>query len=211
MSTAIIASLALAAAASADDVKLHPLEAYSVEYKLEGSQTGTEVYHLADWGRRTATLTDSRMKVFGIESRTHTRTVTDGARITSYDLDKKTGTVTTNPMYDDVVAAVKKGGDPTETGKEMIRAFGFQPTGERATIAGESCEFWSGQLGRTCFTDDGITLQVETSMGGVTIRKVATKVARGDAGSGSVYAPEPGISVTEQPNIEELMKRMKQP
>ncbi|MDP9140968.1 MAG: hypothetical protein M3O62_09275 [Pseudomonadota bacterium] len=197
-------------AAADSSVRLHPLKAYTVEYRLEGQNAGTETYHLGDYGRRTATITDSTMKVFGIENRTHTRTVTEGDKVTTYDLARKTATTTTNPMHAQVAASMK-GRDAQEAGMEMIRAMGFSPSGERDTIAGEACEIWTGQLGRTCFTRDAITLKVETTMAGVTIRKVATAVRRGDAGPGSAYSAEAGVKAQEQPNINDILKKMRPP
>jgi hypothetical protein len=59
------------------------------------------------------------------------------------------------------------------------------------------------------FTDDGITLHAESSIAGITIRKIATSVRRGDPGPAAAYAPEPGVAVKEQPNLKDLMEKMR--
>jgi hypothetical protein len=209
MLRAAIAAAAMMIAPAAGAIELHPLEAYTVEYEVGGSKPGTIVEHSRNHGNQQARITDTTMTMAGMRIREHTRVIIDGASVTTVDLEKKTVTRTTNPLYESMTARMKDK-DGMELAHEMMRATGFAPSGATETILGESCEVWRhAQIGQeVCFTADGLTLRSDLKMGPVSVSMRATKVQRGDGGDDSLYQVPEGMKEVQAPDLGQLMGRI---
>lgn len=192
--------------------RLHPLKAYTVEYKQEGMQVGTVIEHSRNYGNQRSETTDATTNMMGMSIRHHQRVITEGNKITTLDLTKGTATQTTNPLYDSIAASMQ-GKDPVEAGKAMLTAMGGAPTGTSQTIAGETCQDWKlAQLGQDiCVTSDGLTLLVRSNMAGISMTRTAVKVTRGDGGPDAAFELPKGVKATQAPNIQQLMQQMRPP
>lgn len=188
----------------------HPLENYTVEYAMSGSQSGTAIWRSRNWGREQVQENDYVMKMAGMSIPTKNRTINKGREIITIDLIQNTATQTENPMFDSIAAKMKDK-DPVEFGKEMMRAFGHQQTDEKKSVAGESCVIWRNtQLGQeVCMTEDGLTLWSSTNMMGMAMTQIATRVDREDSGPDSAYQVPAGMTATQAPNMDDIRKMMR--
>lgn len=189
----------------AADQGFHPVESYTVVYKLEGTQTGTITEISRNHGGAVVQIRKVTTKVFGMTTTEDSRSITRAAQIINIDLKAQTATSTENPMYDLVAAAVEREG-AEEAGKSFIRALGHKETDEHRTIAGESCIVWinAGFGQEICMTDDAIPLLVDTTMLGMNITQTATEIRRGDGGPDEMFEVPAGIEVTETPSLKDI-------
>jgi hypothetical protein len=187
------------------------IEAFTIESKLTGFESGTLTEHVSDCGRKRAEVKDVTIAVAGFTKRTRQRIVYDGNQVITVDLDAGTVSRMTNPMYDKVVERMR-GRDGVEFGKEMMQAMGGRELGEAGTYADTACDRWEiASLGsRTCVTTWGGTLHVKTSMAGMESERVATAVRVGDGGTAEVYAYDE-TKVQQAPDLGAIMKKMKMP
>ena len=202
---AVFAVAACSQDASADD-KLHPVQAICVDYVQTGSMEGTVTECHRDWGHERYTIEDLSLNMMGMTNPNNRHTIIADDQITSWDRDTNAGTITTNPMYDDIVQAAD--GDMESFARDMIVAMGFTQTGTIRTIAGESCEDWtSASMGQMCFTEDAIVLDQTMSMGPTSISRVAVDVRYGDGGDEANYQVPSNVTITQGPDLSAILGR----
>lgn len=193
-------------------------EKFTIVSAQTGAQTGDVTEHVRDWGRQRAEVTHSTVSISGYTQAMNQKTVQNGDKIATVNLD--TGAVTTmdNPMYDTIVAKMK-GKSGLDFGKEIMTEMGGSATGEQGSFAGHDCEYWElPSVGaKTCVTAWGGTLHTNVSMGGMTFERKATEVRLGDGGPDDAFAYD-ASKATTAPNIGDIMKQaqeaaeaMKQP
>lgn len=189
-----------AMAASAPTPRLHPVRAFTIVYRLDGQMTGTETEHSDSYGYRRAVLSRTELRAGRQVVKANTRSYTIGDTTVTIDYAAGTASRIRNPMYDRIAArmATQRAEDFAIS---MIRAMGYQPTGARKTIAGESCAVWKGPTGETCFTSDALSLEVKQALGAVSITRTAISVRRGDPGPASVYQPDARYPITDAGDI----------
>lgn len=203
---AIWATLALAGAAGAGDTPvLHPLEAACVDYELTGQlQTGTTTRCHRKYGYEQYEIQDVSLNVGGHKQDTRKHTITIGDTIYAIDLATNTGTRTQNPLYERIVSAMENS-SAEDVGLRFISAMGFKPSGDRKTIAGHACEVYrSAQLGTSCVTADGLTLEISI-MGMVT---TAVRVTVGDGGEDANYTLHERVKITDGPDLNAILKKL---
>jgi hypothetical protein len=174
-----------------------------------GRQTGTSTTHVREWGRKRAEVNDTSISVASITQATRNRVIYEGARVITVDTATNAATAVTNPLYDEVVSAMRGRGG-VEFGQEIMTRMGGRKTDETGSFAGHDCEYWEiAQLGsRSCVTPWGATLHLRSSIGGITIEQTAAEVRLGDGGPDAAFAYD-ASKVTEGPDIGALMNRMK--
>jgi hypothetical protein len=202
--------------ATADpEVKLHPIEKYTIAYEFEGMQSGSSTQYNRDWGHLRAEVQDTTTSMMGVTIANKQRMIVKDAEIITIDLKTNTATTTKNPMYDRLVASLRDRNLTSEQlGEEMLRAMGGAPTGESGSFAGESCDWWAvQQVGqRLCITDDALTLRMEMNLGGMKMVQTATAVRRGDGGPDDAfdYSNIPVQKAPDMPDLSELLGKMPQ-
>lgn len=198
-----------AAAGAGGEERLYGEEKFSIVYRLSGQQEGAVTEYNRAWGRQRAEITDTVMRIAGRTMKTRTRAIYDGPNIATVNLDTGATTTTVNPMYDQLVGAMR-GRTGVEMGKEMMVAMGGQATGERGTFAGQACEYWTVPSfgARSCVTPWGATVKQTTTFAGVTIDKEATAVRVGDGGPDEAFAYD-ASKATAGPDVEKAMKVLK--
>lgn len=200
---ALLALAACSQEASAD-AKLHPVEAICVEYEQTGAMAGTTTECHRDWGHQRYTIETLTLSMMGVRRNHNRHVITADDQITSWDRDTNQGTVTTNPMYDQIVSAAD--GDMESFGNDMIVAMGFSQTGASKTIAGEACNVWSSAaMGQMCFTEDAIVLEQVMSMGPASIARRAVSIRRNDGGEASNYQVPNNVTIAQGPDLDALM------
>lgn len=204
-----LAVLPLAAHAGAD-VKLHPIEKYTISYEFEGMQSGTSTQYNRNWGHLRAEIQDTTTSMRGVTIANKQRMIVKDAEIIMIDLKTNTATKTRNPMYDRLIASLgERELTGEELGEEMLRAMGGSPTGESGSFAGESCNWWQvAQVGqKLCITNDALTLRMEMNLGGMRMIQTATSVKRDDGGPDDAfdYASIPVQDAPAMPDLSEML------
>jgi len=197
------------AAASGGDERFFGREAFTLVYRHSGSQSGTSTTHVREYGRKRVEINDTALSVAGMTHRTRTRVIYEGPRVITVDAQANTATAITNPLYEQVVAAMR-GRSGVEFGEQIMTQMGGRKTGESGVFVGQSCEYWEiAQLGsRSCVTPWGATLHLRSSLGGVLLEQTATDVRLGDGGPDAAFAYDPA-QITEGPNVGAIMNRLK--
>ena len=99
-----------------------------------GRQSVTTTIHVRDWGRLWVEINDTNISAAGINVLTRNRVIHDGARIITIDTASGRATGVTNPLYDQIVAAMR-GRSGVEFGRETMTQMGGRATGERGSFA----------------------------------------------------------------------------
>ncbi len=212
---AIIVSL-FAVNAWADDVRLHPLREFWIKYKQDGMMMKGEIIsQCRNWCNEAAETKKIKISTGGMTQVQNSRSVTIKDKIYNTDLDTGRTTVVRNPMYESIVKSVKRKG-VKDLNESMLSAWGFRPTDNVRTIAGEKCrDYKSDQMmGVTnCYTDDGLALRTEAPG----MVQVAIEFKRNDPGDETAYEiPNNPVQLESeaQPGmnqLEEIMKKMQMP
>lgn len=150
------------------------VESLLVEYRLEGTPSGTETLTFDRFGARERSVAEHVIELGAMRQTTSTTTLTEGAWITTLDADARRATRTQNPLYDQLVRAAD--GDVQEVGRRMLEAMGAERTGSEE-VAGLPCEVWEIPIGNSkSWIWNGVTLRTESRMGPLTTSKVAVRV-----------------------------------
>lgn len=182
-------------------------------FTLVGTQTGTEAgaftEHVRAWGRARVEIKDVTLSMMGVTRRTHTRVIYTGAEVATVDLETGSVTLMTNPLYSEVVDAMR-GRDGVEFGQAIMMQMGGRATGERGRYAGHECEYWElAQLGsRSCVTQWGATLHNVTDMAGVRFERTVTEVRMGDDGPDAAFEYD-AARATQAPSLEDIRAKMR--
>jgi hypothetical protein len=184
---------ALAAPAPGADTsqKFFGREAFTIVMEQTGREVGTVTLHYREWGRRSAEITKLTNTETGRE--TDTRSFTDGAA--SVTIDNLTGEVlvSENPFFHEAAAEASASAEDAFGPNAMAR-MNAEATGESATIAGETCDYWMLMGAKKCVAKWGPTLQSTMDIGDTVADRKAIEVRIGDGGPDSafVYVPPAG-------------------
>lgn len=163
-------------------------EAFTIVMQQTGREEGTLTLHYRDWGRRSAEIA----KLTNTETGEviDTRSFTDGA--VNVTIDNLTGKVQVfeNPYYhptaDDEPSTPDDG-----FGAAAMERLGGEKTGESASIAGQTCDYWNALGAKMCVAPWGATLHSTMGIGDTVADRKAVEVRLGDGGPDSafVYVP----------------------
>lgn len=183
-------------------------ETFTIEYEQSGAEAGTVTEHVRDWGRRRVEIVKTTIRVSTVTINKDTRAVFDGANVATVDNATGGVTTTTNPLYDDVVTAMR-GRSGVEFGEELMTRMGGKKTGEKGSFAGHECEYWevASLKTKSCVTPWGATLHISSSLVQVGFERKATAVRIGDGGPDAAFAYD-ASKAKATPNIEELMRQI---
>lgn len=166
----------------AQEQKYHPLESYTVKYRIEGNSTGEKTEYSGDWGRTLCWTEAVQVKRAGgtpvrINEKVITRIMGGEQWIIKINLDDNTGTKVKSPAFPEIYNRIK-GKDPAEFTKELITSSGAKRVGEK-TAGGEKCTEWElGEGARTCITDDLVRVESSLVLGDITVKETAVEVKR---------------------------------
>ncbi len=212
--TAMVAQGASHAAASENAAKLHPLEAYCIEYRVEGARTGrstecirghgaerVEIHALSPAGVGDALIRTevnaAQAEVSPAATPVLHRVIYRKDEIIAMDLTAGRGARVPNPESN-ALAAFMSG----KTGEEIAEAFAAaldgESDGEQQEIAGQTCTVWGtsqpGYEASWCISDQGLLLSF-TVVSSVT--KTAERVTIGDGGPAENYGIPAGMKIVD--------------
>lgn len=198
----IVAYVMVNAAAQAQEVKLSPIEAYTVVYTVSGQQSGTLTQYSRSFGVEQAQVNDITLQGGAMNT---VWLITLGDTITSYDPATQRAGSMANSSYAQL-AAVTAGKDGEELVSVLLQALSFTPTGAMQNHAGEACAVWeSTQLSQTrCVTPDGISLRIQIGTPGAGVEQMARSVSRGDPGPDNFYRVPEGVDITPVNTLNQL-------
>ncbi len=189
----LIFLLSAAPGSHAQEQKYHPLESYTVKYRIEGNSAGEKTEYSGDWGKKLCWVEVSEVRVPGgpplkINEKVITSIAGGEQWIVKINLDDNTGTKVRNPMFPEIYKRIK-GKDPREFTEEFMTNMGAKRVGEK-TVGGEKCTEWKiGEGAGTCITEDLVKLESSLALEKISVKETAVEVKRN--------APEPeGICET---------------
>ena len=180
--------------------KYHPLESYTVKYKIEGNSAGEKTEYSGDWGRTLCWVETSQAKVpeggtIRVNEKVITKIEGGDQWIIKINLDDNTGTKMKNPMFPEIFKRIK-GKDPKEFTREFMTNMGAKLTGEKVII-GEKCKEWMiGEGAKTCITEDLVKIESSLVIENISIKETAVEIKRnaqepaGICGTGSAVITE---------------------
>ena len=198
--TLIFLVIAVPPGSRSQEQKYHPLESYTVKYKIEGNSAGEKTEYSGDWGRTLCWVETSQAKVpeggtIRVNEKVITKIEGGDQWIIKINLDDNTGTKMKNPMFPEIFKRIK-GKDPKEFTQEFMTNMGAKQIGEKV-VSGEKCEEWViGEGAKTCITDDVVRVESSLVLEGVSIKETAVEVKRnaqepaGICGTGSAVITE---------------------
>ncbi len=181
-----------------------------VEYTISGPQKGTETLYFDDWGMREATHTHVVVEMMGFKQETNTLSILKDGYTYNIDLAKRTGTKTETPLMKELSARAEgEGKDIADIGEEILVRMGGKKVGTEEFL-GKKCDVWViEQMASKIWVYNGITLKSVTNMMGMEISKVATRFEENASiAKGKLDLP-PDIKFEDQPNIEDVMKKIR--
>ncbi len=173
--------------------KYHPLESYTVEYKMEGVNAGEKTHYSQKWGNLVCWVEVSELNMPGAPAQKKNEKVItyveDGQQwIITINQDDNTGTKMKNPMFEGVTAGME-GKTPKEFSEQFMKQLGGKVIGEK-TVNGEKCTEWELMGGaRTCITPDQISVESGMDMAGIKMKETAVKINRNDGGPKDICDP----------------------
>lgn len=175
-------NVAVSPDSGAAEQKLHPLETYTVKYKIEGNAKGEKTQYSKDWGRTLCWKEVSEATMPGVgtvkKNEQIVTTIKDGEQwIYTVNLGDNTGTKIKNPMFSEIYASMV-GKDPKEFSEKFMTDMGGKIVGEKV-VNGEKCKLWEiGGGAKACVTDDLITVESSVDMAGISVKETAIEVKR---------------------------------
>lgn len=179
-------------------IKFHPVEVFTVEYELTGSETGKTVEHWRDWGHSRVEIRSTIRNVDPAHP-VNERIITTDHEVTIIDEITREGAVTDNPEQVSLIQD-SQDEDPIKFADKLMMALGGTKTETVHEYAGEACTLWTfSELAEQCVTDDGIVLYSKAILYSLHLEQKATEIRRGDAGPDSAFEIDDTIEVIDMP------------
>ena len=194
-----------------------PFKQATIEYQLSGSQKGTDVFFIQDFGRVRAKNHKATTTVLGMTTAENTVEITDQDWVTTYNIDKKTGEKVTNPNklymaeYNALTPVEKKNVEKNaqQLGASLMGHFGGEVKRSSGQLLGYDCDVTSMGTMSTVYLIRGtdIPLRSEVSIMGVRTTTIATRIDTTTAVPASAFAPPAGIIATLDKEADAMMSQ----
>jgi hypothetical protein len=147
-----------------------PFEQAVINYKISGTEQGTQVVYIRDGGQNTAKHRKTSMKMLGIKQETNTVEITSPDHIISVNLIEKSGTKQANPVkymieeYNRLSDADKKKlmENAQKTGMNIMQGMQGKVTPKAEKIHGFDCDKVE-IMGVTNYLINGTGIEMKTS------------------------------------------------
>lgn len=187
-------------------IKLHPVEVFTVEYELTGSETGKTVEHWRDWGHSRVEIRSTVRNVDPAHP-VNERIITNDHDVMLIDELTREGALTDNPEHFALIQDAQDE-DPIKFADKLMMVLGGTKTETMQEYAGEACTLWTfSELAEQCVTEDGIVLYSKAILYSLHLEQKATEVRRGDAGPDSAFEVGDNIEVIDMAAPPEALQR----
>lgn len=214
-------SLALSATALADEglpwERRAPFREGAIHYEVSGTQQGTEILYIKEFGRLRVKQSQSTMEVLGRTVSTRTREVTTPEWITRYNLSDNWGEKNTNPArlyqqeYEQLSAGEKKvfAANAGKIGPSLFENAGSIVQSRSTAILGFTCDQVSfGGFSSSCLLHDtDIPLQAEARVMGVINQLKAVRIDLTSPVPDELFAAPAGIQAPVNEEAEAMLRK----
>ena len=157
----------------AQKFRKYPFKSGKVEYKLEGSTTGTSILIWDDFGYKELNVENSTSKMFGETTVTNQYSLMLGSEMYEWTDEEKKLYQTTNPLAQKWIDGDYDEDDVEKFSVEMMEALGFEKIGSEIVL-GKKCDVYKG-LGKV-WAWKGISMKTEVKVLGTKSIITATKL-----------------------------------
>lgn len=186
------------------DMKKYQIKSGIVEYKITGSQQGTQTLYFDNWGLLTAEFMDITTKMMGMTMKSSTLNLTDKDWTYNINLDEKNGTKISNKELQELLNSTNKK-DLEELGRKMMEKMGGRKLGNE-TFMGRDCEVWEiSKLNTKVWLYKYIPLKTISNIVGEIVIE-ATKIEENVSVPAEKFLVPEGIKITEQKFTDEEKK-----
>lgn len=195
-----------------------PFKKGTIQYKITGSQNGTETLYIKDYGRTTARHQTVSMNLFGMKQTTEEIEITTPEWIYNVDLTDRTCEKSANPtkyMIDEFNKLSKKDKKKIlkkteEQGSQMIEGMNGSVQIKGAKVLGYTCDVVTVMGAKTyCFTGTSVVLKSEADIMGMKMTATATDIQKGKPAATHFQVPQ-GIRVHHNAQTDAMAKEMAQ-
>lgn len=204
----IVLILGISYTSDALDLKKYQLKSGIVEYKITGSQTGSQTLYFDKWGMLSAEFTKSEMKFMGFTTSSNTLNLTDLEWTYSINLDEKKGTKTANKDLMEMMGNMNQK-EAEEYGLKVMEQLGGRKLGDEMFF-GKMCEVYEiEKLGSKVWSYKWIPLKMEIKLIGNVVYEAIKFEENVSVPSDKFKVPD-GIEVTEEKFTEEEKESMEE-
>jgi hypothetical protein len=195
-----------------------PFKKGTIQYKITGSQNGTETLYIKDFGRTTARHQTVSMNLFGMTQTTEEIEITTPEWIYNVDLTDRTCEKSANPtkyMVEEFNTLSKKDKkkilkNTEKQGNQMIEGMNGSVQIKGAKVLGYTCDVVTVMGAKTyCFTGTSIVLKSEADIMGMKMTSTATDIQKGKPATTHFQVPQ-GILVHHNAQADAMAKVMAQ-
>jgi hypothetical protein len=197
------------------EVKL-PFKSATIHYTISGVENGTEVKYIRDFGREVATYHTTKTSMMGMTMVNETVEISTSDWQYQFDLSKRTGTKSVNPQkymieeYNKLSRTERKQVEENaeKMGTSVADGFGGSVQQNAEKILGYSCDR-TEIMGTVAYNihGTGISLRIESSMMGMSMKIEATSVKEGQAAAKFFRLPQ-GIDPQIDPHSDAMAREM---
>lgn len=194
-----------------------PFEKAIIHYDISGSQKGAATLYIRDSGNERVKITKSKGKIMFVTITTDTIEITTRDSIINIDMDKKTGTRTTNPQKFMQEEMKKLSAKEREIAMKNFEAIGMsmatQMGGQVKSKAGEhlgyTCDLVTVMGTTSCqMSGTPIMLKMESNLMGIKINTVAKKIDKNASVPTDVFQIPAGVNVVYDKEADDMSRAM---
>ena len=192
-----------------------PFQEAIIHYELKGTQQGTEILYIKEYGKFRAKHHRSKTSIMGMTSSTETIEITEPDWITTYNLSERSGEKITNPSkiylaeYNKLSSREKSQIDTNskELGSSLLGQFGGNLEEKKTTILGYDSDVTTVAGFSTIYLLHGtdVPLRSEISIMGIVNSVNATAIDTTSPVPPQVFAPPTGITAVHNQQADAMM------
>lgn len=176
--------------------KKYPVKSGIVEYKWEGSTSGTETLYFDDYGYKEAKYNKTSTSMMGMTIESNTLEIFDGSTVYSVNLDENTASKTNMAELEEL----GDNADYEDYSSLTIESLGYVMKGQE-TICGKTCDVYEG-MGKIWMWK-GLVLKSSTKVLGIEATITATSIKTDVSIPSSKFELPEGVELTIE--IDEIL------
>ena len=194
-----------------------PFEKAVIHYDISGAQKGTETLYIRDFGNERVKITKSKGKVMFVTIKTDTIEITTRDSIISIDMEKNTGTKTTNPQKYMQEEIEKLSANERKIVMKNLETIGMnmavQMGGQVKLKAGEhlgyTCDLVTVMGTTSCqMSGTPILLKMESNQMGMGMNTVAKRIEKNVSIPADIFQVPKGVTVEYNKEADDMSRAM---